>query len=73
MSNSKAIVGRKIKLLRKKKGYTQQELADLLGVDRQYIWKLENGKKNLTMDYLDNVINKLEAKYEDFFIINQHE
>jgi transcriptional regulator with XRE-family HTH domain len=73
VSTSKEIIGRKIKSLRKKKGFTQQELADLLGVDRQYIWKLENGKKNLTMNYLDNVISKLEAKHEDFFSINQHE
>ena len=23
---------------------TQQQLADLLGIDRQYMWKIENGR-----------------------------
>jgi len=31
------IVGKKIKLLREQKGMTQQELADLVKADRQYI------------------------------------
>ena len=36
-----------------KKIITQQQFTDLLNAHRQYIWKLENGKVNLSMDYLD--------------------
>lgn len=67
MESSRKIIGRIIKRFRKKKGLTLNELADKLDVDRQYIWKLENGKKNISPDYLDKVIDKLGCKHEDFF------
>ena len=69
--SSKKIIGRIIKRLRKKKGLTLDEFAHKLDVDRQYIWKLENGKKNMSLDYLDKVIEKLGSKHEEFF--NQNE
>lgn len=49
---------------------TLQELADLLQVDRQYVWKLENGKINMTLDYLDKIIQHLKSSKEDFFNVN---
>ena len=67
MKKSKSIIGRTIKYRRKKLGLTLQELANLLEVDRQYVWKLENGKINMSLDYLDKVIDKLGCKHEDFF------
>ena len=73
MSTSRAIIGRRIKLKRKQKKLTQQQLADLLGVDRQYVWKLENEKKNLTFDYLDKVIKKLNCIHEDFLNNNSNQ
>lgn len=63
---AKQIIGKRIELLRKQKRLTQQELADLLETDRQYIWKLEKGKINMTMDYLDKIIFKLNCRHEDF-------
>ena len=41
---------------REKRNLSLQELADLLGIDRQYVWRLENGKVNMTLDYLDKII-----------------
>lgn len=67
MKKSKNIIGRIIKYRRKKLGLTLQELANRLEVDRQYVWRLENGKINMSLDYLDKVIHKLECKHEDFF------
>ena len=66
---SRQIVGQMIKLRRTEKKLTQQQLGDLLGVDRQYIWRLENGHVNLTMDYLDDVINKLNCTHADFILV----
>jgi len=63
---SKEIIGRIIKLSRKKKKMTLQELGHLLEVDRQYVWRLEQGKVNLTMDYLDKLILHLDCKQSDF-------
>lgn len=63
---SKAIIGKLIKQQRLNKQMTQQELADLLNVDRQYVWNIENGKINLTLDYLDKIIAKLKCAHKEF-------
>ena len=70
MESAKKIIGRSISINRNKKNISQQQLADLMQVDRQYIWRLENGRVNLTMDYLDKMIQKLDCEHSDFFILN---
>ena len=67
---AKQLIGQLIKQQRLKQQITQQGLADLLNVDRQYVWKLEKGKINLTMDYLDKIISKLKCENNDFFKID---
>ena len=67
MKKTRYIVGRVIKNRRKKLGLTMQELADRLNVDRQYVWKIENGEVNMSLNYLDKVIEKLDCKHEEFF------
>lgn len=69
MMTSKEIIGSMIKDKRLKKIITQQQFADLLNVDRQYIWKLENGKVNLTMDYLDKIVLELGCLHSDFLVL----
>jgi transcriptional regulator with XRE-family HTH domain len=69
MKSSKVIIGSMIKSRRKEKQFSQKHLADLLDVDRQYVWRLENGKVNLTMDYLDKVIIQLNCLNKDFIVI----
>ena len=54
------------KLHREKNKIAQQELADTLGIDRQYMWKIESGKINMTLDYLEGLIVKMNAKPEEF-------
>ncbi len=68
-SSSKQIIGVLIETHRKSKKISQQELANLLQVDRQYIWKLENGKVNLTMNYLDKVIKELSCIHSEFLVV----
>jgi putative transcriptional regulator len=70
MTTSKEIIGKIIKRQREKQNLTLQELADQLGVDRQYVWRLENGKINMTLDYLDKIIECLKSSNENFFNAN---
>lgn len=72
MTTSKEIIGRILKRQREQRNLSLQELADLLGVDRQYIWRLENGRINMTMDYLDKIIDRLKSKHEDFLNNNDN-
>ncbi len=39
--------------LRKEKGWTQVQMADLLGVDRSYISDMERGKKNVCLPTME--------------------
>jgi len=45
--------GRRLRQLRKKKGWTQVQMADALGVDRSYISDMERGKKNVCLPTLE--------------------
>lgn len=45
-------MGESIREIREKKGYNQEQLADVMKVSRTTISKIENGKFNCSMDYL---------------------
>jgi transcriptional regulator with XRE-family HTH domain len=45
-------VGETLKEMREKKGYSQDDLAEAMNVNRSTISKIENGKFNLSVDYL---------------------
>lgn len=45
-------LGETIREIREKKGYNQEQLADIMKVSRTTISKIENGKFNCSMDYL---------------------
>lgn len=45
-------VGKSIRLIREKRGYSQDELAEIMDVHRSTISKIETGKFAITIDYL---------------------
>lgn len=45
-------VGQNIRTFREKRGYSQDELAEIMEINRSTISKIENGKFSLTVDYL---------------------
>lgn len=60
----------KIELYRKKIGMTQEELADLVGVTRQTIISLEQGRYNPSLELAYKIKKALKKKYvEDIFIL----
>ncbi len=46
------MIGRSIRELREKKGYSQDELAEIMEVHRSTISKVETGKFSISIDYL---------------------
>lgn len=42
--------GRRIRQLRRSYGYTQEALADLLGIDRSFLSRIEAGTKGCSVD-----------------------
>ena len=45
-------LGDKIKTVREKRGYSQEQLAEKMEINRSTISKIENGKFGITVDYL---------------------
>ncbi len=61
-------VGITIRELRKEKGISQENFAYESGIDRRYMSDIENGKRNISLDILERVSDKLEIKISDFFL-----
>ncbi len=45
-------LGDKIRQVREARGYSQEQLADIMDINRSTISKIENGKFSITVDYL---------------------
>ena len=57
--------GKKLKLLRKSKGITQEQLAELAGVHEKHISKLELGLYKPSYDTLNKIYKALGLNIED--------
>lgn len=55
-----------VKVLRKKTGLSQEQLAKKSGIDRTYISGVERGVRNITLDSLETLINALDVTPEIF-------
>lgn len=61
----------KIKEFREKYKYTQEELAKRLGVSRQTIISLENGRYNPSINLAFKISRIFETSIEDIFIYEE--
>jgi DNA-binding XRE family transcriptional regulator len=57
-------VGETLKEMREKKGYSQDELAEAMNINRSTISKIENGKFNLSLDYLSKFSWFLDFEFQ---------
>ena len=55
------LVGRNTARLRRARGMTQEQLAELSGFSQQYISGLENGRRNPTVVTLFEIARALDA------------
>lgn len=60
-------LGRRITMLRERKGWTQQELADRADMHQTYLCGVENGRRNSTVDVLDRLAEALGKEVGDLF------
>ena len=61
-------VGARIRELRRKSGWTQDEFADLSGLHRAQVGAFENGRMNMTLASLNLVAETLGVRLVDLFI-----
>lgn len=67
MQNIQRDVGARIRELRKKKNWSQEELAERAGCHWTYIGGLERGERNATIKVLSNVARALGRSVGDLF------
>jgi len=59
MTAVRKIVARNLKMLRKARGISQDELAAVAGIDRSYISDTENEKYGISIDKLESLAGAL--------------
>ena len=65
MSNQKELLGKRIKELRKQKGYTQDYLAEKLKIEPRQLSKLETGKHYPSFETIIALLETFDITFEE--------
>lgn len=60
--------GRNVARIRKEKGLTQEELAEMTGIDKGYISQIENGRRGLTTEKRAAFAEALGVDIQEFYV-----
>lgn len=66
--NITILFGHHVRLHRKKRSLSQEELADLCGLHRTYIGAVERGERNITLLNAEKIAAALDEPLSSFFI-----
>ena len=61
------IIGKRIQEYRKKKGITQDELAEIIDISPHYLSALERGVYNIKLSTLVKILNSLDCSADEVF------
>lgn len=61
------MIGIRIGELRKQKGFTQEKLAERMGVSPKYLSSIERGKENPTLTTIINLAQSMDVEIADIF------
>ena len=64
----KEMIGSRIQEIRNKKGITQDQLSEKVGISSKYLSSIERGKENPTLNTILKLAQSLEVKPDHFFI-----
>jgi transcriptional regulator with XRE-family HTH domain len=59
-------IGEKIRVLRTEKGYSQESLADLVGLSTSGIAKIERGESDITLKKIEKIIKHFDIEVDEF-------
>jgi DNA-binding XRE family transcriptional regulator len=60
-------LGKKIQKIRKSIGFTQEELAEKIGISRAYMGFIEQGRYSASLEVLEKIAKALRIKMSDLF------
>ena len=67
------LLGSRIRALRNSRGFTQEQLADRIGVSRQKYARIENGINSITLDTLARIAKVLDVTVGDITRVLEEE
>jgi transcriptional regulator with XRE-family HTH domain len=67
MADTKLLLGKRIRYLRRLDDLSQEDLAEKAGVSHKYLGEIERGKANLTIDIAEKIANALNIEMTDLF------
>lgn len=60
-------LGKRLRILRRERGYTQEKMAELAGMNWRYYSETERGQRNISVGSLQRIADALEISIEDIF------
>lgn len=67
MKTTRELLGARIKELRKRKGLTQEQLAEKVDLATRYISLIEVGRSSPSLETIENIASTLEVELQDLF------
>ncbi|UQZ84561.1 HTH-type transcriptional regulator SinR [Paenibacillus konkukensis] len=67
MNSLLRLVGEQLRLVRRARGLTQEELAEKCGLSFSYISDIERGSRNVTLESLDKIMTALDIMPSEVF------
>lgn len=66
-------IGKRIQEYRKKRGFTQDQLSEILGISKNHLSSIERGKYSIKIDMLVQIMNILNCSADEIFcdVINK--
>lgn len=66
-------IAKRVKTVRENKGITVYKLAQISGISSTYLYEIELGKKQPTVEIISRICDALEISLEAFFAENREE
>lgn len=67
MKTIKKLLGERIREFRKNKGFTQEQLAEMIGVEPRHISRIEGGYNSPSIERLAKISDALDIPIKEFF------
>ncbi len=72
MGNIKSLLGKRIKEIRKKRGLTQEKLAELAGIETPSLSNIENGKNYPNNETLEKLSDALKIRPYELYMFDYY-
>jgi transcriptional regulator with XRE-family HTH domain len=67
MKKTQVLFGKKLSMVRKARGLSQEKLADMAGVSRNLLGRVEHGEHNLTLNRIVDFAHALKVSPVELF------